>query len=71
MPKLGSNKTKLTLWVDKNLIAEARAMGINISSFLELKLGEYIALRKGEATALPNSPGRIRTGVAGSRVRQD
>ena len=48
MPKLGSNKTKLTLWVDKNVIAEAKAMGLNISAFLELKLREYLALIKND-----------------------
>ena len=46
MPKLGSNKTKLTLWVDKNVIAEAKEMGLNLSAFLGLKLREYLALVK-------------------------
>ncbi len=46
MPKLGSNKTKLTLWIDKNVIAEAKEMGLNLSAFLELKLREYLALVK-------------------------
>ena len=41
-----SNKTNLTLYVDKNLVEEAKEMGINLSSFFEIKLREYLALIK-------------------------
>ena len=41
-----SNKTNLTLYVDKNLVREAKEIGINLSSFFEIKLREYLALVK-------------------------
>ncbi len=39
-------KTNLTLYVDKNLVKEAKELGINLSAFLEIKLREYLALVK-------------------------
>ena len=41
-----SNKTKLTLWIDKNVLAEAREYIPNLSAFVEMKFREYIALFK-------------------------
>ena len=40
-------KRKLTLSVDENIIKEAKKLDINISSFLEEHLVNYIAVRKG------------------------
>ncbi len=60
-------KTNLTLYVDKNLVKEAKELGINLSAFLEIKLREYLALVKSEG----NSPAGIRTPVAGSKGPQD
>ena len=37
-------KKRLNLTVDENLLNEARQHGINLSSFLEIKLREYLAL---------------------------
>ena len=59
MPKLGSNKTKLTLWIDKNIIAEAKEMGLNLSAFLELKLREYLALVKKQNNRRISGPAGI------------
>ncbi len=44
MPRRPSGKTKLTLWVDKNLIASAKEIGLNLSAFLEIKLREYLMM---------------------------
>ena len=40
-------KRKLTLSVDKEIINEAKKLDINISSFLEIRLREYVAITKG------------------------
>jgi hypothetical protein len=40
-------KRKLTLSVDKIIIKEAKKLDINLSSFLEIRLREYIAITKG------------------------
>ena len=55
-----SNKTKLTLWIDKNVLAEAREYIPNLSAFVEMKFREYIVLFKrfGE---LKNAEAGIRT----------
>ena len=36
-------KQKLTLSVDKEIIENAKKMGINLSSFLEIRLIDYIS----------------------------
>ena len=35
-------KQKLTLSIDKDIITQAKKQGINISSFLELRLSDYL-----------------------------
>ncbi len=35
-------KQKLTLSIDKDIITQAKQQGINISSFLELRLSDYL-----------------------------
>ena len=70
MPKLGSNKTKLTLWVDKNVIAEAKKMGLNISAFLELKLREYLALMKNTLREKLADPPGFEPGIYGLEGRR-
>ena len=44
MAKPKSNKTKLTLWVDKNLIELAKRKIGNLSAFFEIKVLEAIKL---------------------------
>ena len=44
MPKLGSNKVKLTLSIDKNILKRARLKIPNLSAFLEIKLLEFLEL---------------------------
>ena len=46
MPRKKTNKTKLTLTVDKNLVDSAKEVGINISAFLEYHLRQYLSLMK-------------------------
>ncbi len=70
MPKLGSNKTKLTLWIDKNLIAEAKKIELNISAFLELKLREYLALVKNDLTGSYTPPAGFEPATTGLTVRR-
>ena len=40
MPRPKLNKTKLTLYIDKNLLEIAKELGIDINSILEEKLRE-------------------------------
>jgi hypothetical protein len=40
-------KQKLTLSVNKNVVQKAREHDINISTFLEIRLNEYISLLEG------------------------
>jgi len=40
-------KQKLTLSVDKDIITQAKQQGINISSFLELRLSDYLNDKEG------------------------
>ena len=40
-------KKKLTLTVNENIIAKAKKLDINISSFLEENLTKYIAIMEG------------------------
>jgi len=47
-------KQKLTLSIDKDTITQAKQQGINISSFLELRLSDYL-------TDKENGRGGIRT----------
>ena len=42
-------KQKLTLSVNKNVVKKAREHDINISTFLEIRLNEYISLLEGKA----------------------
>ena len=44
------SKQKLTLSVNKNVIETARKHDINISTFLEIRLNEYISLLEGNST---------------------
>ena len=37
-----SNKTKLTLWIDKNVVEKARKYIPNLSAFVEMKFREYV-----------------------------
>ena len=41
-------KKKLTLTVEEKVIKEAKKYGINLSSFLEIRLQEYLALIRRE-----------------------
>ena len=41
------SKYKLTLSVDKEIVKEAKKLDINLSSFLEIRLREDIAVAKG------------------------
>ena len=41
------SKKRINLTIDEDLLNEARQHGINLSSFLEMKLREYLALIKG------------------------
>ena len=43
------SKQKLTLSVNKNVVKKAREHNINISTFLEIRLNEYISLLEGNA----------------------
>ena len=62
MPRKKTNKVKLTLTVDKNLVDAAKEVGINISAFLEYQLRQHLSLMKiGLATDF-NGSARIRTG---------
>ncbi len=70
MPKLGSNKKKLTLWVDKNILAEAKATGLNLSAFLELRLREYLAMVKGEYNGSFTPPAGFEPATTGLTVRR-
>jgi len=40
-------KQKLTLSIDQEVLKEAKKLDINISSFLEVRLTDYIANKKG------------------------
>ncbi len=53
MPMQKTNKTKLTLTVDKNLVESAREININLSAFLELKLREYLSVIKNGIQTIP------------------
>ena len=44
MARPKSNKTKLTLWVDKNLVALAKRKIGNLSAFFEIKVLEHLKL---------------------------
>ncbi len=48
MPRKKTDKTKLTLTVDKNLVGSAKEIGINLSVFLEYQLRQYLTLLKTE-----------------------
>ena len=39
-------KQKLTLTIDKEIVNEAKKLGINISNFLEVRLMDYIHSKK-------------------------
>ena len=41
------SKYKLTLSVDEEIVKQAKEWNINISTFLEVKLVEYLTRRKG------------------------
>ena len=43
------SKQKLTLSVNKDVIRKARKHDINISTFLEIRLNEYISLLEGNS----------------------
>ena len=45
MARPKSNKTKLTLWVDKNILSLAKQNIPNLSAFFEIKVLEAIKLR--------------------------
>lgn len=51
-------KKKLTLTVEEKVIKEAKRYGINLSSFLEIRLQEYLALIRREiknpSSSFPN-----------------
>jgi hypothetical protein len=57
-------KQKLTLSIDKDIITQARKANINLSSFLEIRLSEYLSECK------ISGRGGIRTRVAGSKGRR-
>ena len=57
MAKPKSNKTKLTLWVDKNIIELAKRKIGNLSAFFEIKVLEFVKLENGDGSAAA----RIRT----------
>jgi len=42
------NKQKLTLSINKNVLNKARKYDLNISSFLEIRLNEYMSLIEGK-----------------------
>ena len=57
------SKKKLTLSINDKLINEARKNEINLSSFLEIKLREYLALIEGNIHQNEsNGLSRVRTG---------
>ena len=61
-------KKPLNLLVDEDLVKRARNNGINLSSFFEIRLREYLSLiEKEPASSIKNSPERIRTAGAGSK----
>lgn len=70
MPKVGSNKTKLTLWVDKNILAEAMATGLNLSAFLELRIREYLAMVKSYFNGEFTPPAGFEPATTGLTVRR-
>ena len=41
MPRKKTDKTKLALTVDKNLVDSAKEIGINLSAFLEYRLRQF------------------------------
>ncbi len=51
MPRQKSNKQKLTLTVDKNLVDAAKTIGINLSAFLEIQLRQYLSVLKNGYTS--------------------
>ena len=57
MAKPKSNKTKLTLWVDKNIVELAKRKIGNLSAFFEIKVLEYLKL----GNIPSNGPGGTRT----------
>ena len=62
MPRQKTNKTKLTLTVDKNLVDAAKTIGINLSAFLEIQLKQYLSILKNGYGEIPHGLARIRTG---------
>ncbi|KUJ94015.1 MAG: hypothetical protein XD40_0836 [Archaeoglobus fulgidus] len=46
MPRQKTNKVKLTLSVDKNLVEAAKNIGLNLSAFLEIQLRQYLSVLK-------------------------
>ncbi len=58
MPRAKLNKTKLTLYIDKNVLARAKELIPNLSEFVEMKLKEYVILAE---HGLANAGGGIRT----------
>ncbi len=71
MPRQKTNKTKLTLTVDKNLVESAREINMNLSAFLELKLREYLCVIKNGIIGYSqvDSPG-FEPGASASRRRR-
>ncbi len=51
-------KRKLTLAIDKDLLKKVKDRDINISSFLEIRLREYIALIDGSTGDIAGKCGR-------------
>ena len=59
------NKRKLTLSINEGLIKTAKERGINLSSFLEIKLEEHLALIHGKRNI------RKQYADAGNRTRAE
>ena len=52
-------KRKLTLSINENLLEQARKNRINISSFLEVRLQEYLALINGAGIVRKDGSGLV------------
>ena len=53
------SKRKLTLSINENLLEQARKNSINISSFLEVRLQEYLALINGTKIVQKDGSGLV------------
>ncbi len=74
-PNMVHKKVRTTVYISEMIKTIAELMGLNLSQVLEQAVireaERRLEIIQNTHALVNSSPGRIRTGVAGSRVRQD